>query len=69
MGHRFVGTFPKALVGKNHLVVTIDHFTKGIEIKAFASITIKKVKDFFYEDAMCLFEIPKNSYFRQWQTI
>lgn len=54
-----LGPFPKALAGKNHLIVTIDHFTRWIEAKALASITPRKVKKFFYEDIICRFGILK----------
>lgn len=46
-GIDLLGPFPKAVAGKNHLAVAIDHFTRWIEVKALASITTWKVKDFF----------------------
>lgn len=58
-GIDFLGPFPKATGGKNHLVVVIDHFTRWIEVKALATITARKVKDFFYEDVICRFGILK----------
>lgn len=41
------------------MVVVIDHFTRWIEVKALASITSKKAKDFFYDDIIYRFGIPK----------
>lgn len=55
----FWGPFPKTLVRKIYLVVAIDHFTRWIEVKALASIAATKMKEFFYEDIICSFEIPK----------
>lgn len=54
-----VGPFPKALAGKNYLVVASDHFTRCIEVKTLASIIAKKFKDLFYEDVICRFGIQK----------
>lgn len=53
------GLFPKALASKNYLIVTIIHFTRWIEVKALASITTRDLKEFFYEDVICRFRIPK----------
>lgn len=58
-GIDLLGPFPKAVGGMNHLVVVIDHFTRWIEVKALATITLRKVKDFFYEEIICRFGIPK----------
>lgn len=60
MGHRLLGPFPKVVAEKNHLVVAIDHFTRGVEMKALTSITAWKVKSFFFfEDIIYRFGIPK----------
>lgn len=42
-----LGLFPKALAGKNYLVVATDNLTRWIEVKALASITGKEVKELF----------------------
>lgn len=41
------------------MVVAIDYFTRWIEVKALASITTRKVRDFFYEDVIYQFRIQK----------
>lgn len=48
---------PKHFQEKNYLVVAIDHFTRWIKVKALASITARKLKDFFFEDVVCWFGI------------
>lgn len=62
MGYQPLGPFPKALTRKNYLIVAIDYVTRWIEGKALASITARKVKEFFYEDIICRFRIPKILY-------
>lgn len=59
MGYISSWSFPKSLVGKNYLIVAIDHFTRWVEVRALATITARKVKEFFYEDVICKFGIPK----------
>lgn len=58
-GMDLVGHFPKAVGGKEFLIVAIDHFTKWVEAKQLASITARKVKDFFYDTIITRFRIPK----------
>lgn len=53
-----LGPFLKREVGK-HLVVAIDYFTRWAEVKALASITSKQVQEFFWEDVICRYGIPK----------
>lgn len=53
-----LGHFLKREVGK-HLVVAIDYFTRWAEVKALASITSKQVQEFFGEDVICRYGIPK----------
>lgn len=54
-----LGPFLKTSIGKNYLILAIDHFTRWIEVKALASIIARKVKEFFYGDVICQFGIPK----------
>lgn len=61
-GIDLLGPFSKALAGKNYLIVAIDHFTQWVEVRALATITAKKVKEFFYEDIICSSGFPKSDF-------
>lgn len=40
-------------------MVAIDYYPRWIEVKALGSITSKQVQDFFWEDIVCRYGIPK----------
>lgn len=57
-GMDLLGPFPKAKSGKEYLVVAI-YFTRWVEVVALGSITSKQVQNFFWEDIICHYGIPK----------
>lgn len=59
LGIDLLGPFPKAISRKHYLIVAFNYFTRWVEVKALASITTKKIKEFFYEDVICCFRIHK----------
>jgi transposase InsO family protein len=54
-----VGPFKKANGGFTHILITVDKFTKWVEVKPAASITVAKVVEFIRE-IMYKFGIPNN---------
>ena len=38
--------------------VVVDYFTKWVEAKALASITIAKIKEFIYKNIVCHYGVP-----------
>ncbi|XP_071687882.1 uncharacterized protein [Rutidosis leptorrhynchoides] len=44
--------------GIKFLVVAIDYFTKWVEAKALATVTDRRIHNFFWEDIVCRFGIP-----------
>ncbi|XP_074348963.1 uncharacterized protein LOC141687851 [Apium graveolens] len=51
--------YVKKLSGqRKFIVVAIDYFTKWIEAKELAKITIKQITQFFWENVICRFGIP-----------
>lgn len=47
---------PKA---EEYLVLSIDYFTRWVEVKVLSSIISKQTQDFFWEDILCRYGIPK----------
>jgi hypothetical protein len=58
-GLDLVGSFKKAKGGFTHIFVAVDKFTKWIEVKQAASITVAKAVEFIKE-IMNKFGIPNN---------
>ncbi|XP_074374583.1 uncharacterized protein LOC141714992 [Apium graveolens] len=58
-GMDILGPFPVASGQRKSIVVAIDYFTKWIEAKALAKITTKKIAQFFWENVICRYEIPR----------
>ncbi|XP_063950861.1 uncharacterized protein LOC135153043 [Daucus carota subsp. sativus] len=54
-----LGAFPLASAQKKFLIVAIDYFTKWIEAKPLAKITTKQVAQFFWENIICRYGIPR----------
>jgi transposase InsO family protein len=54
-----VGPFKKAKGGFTHIFVTVDKFTKWVEVKHAASITVTKAVEFIKE-IMYMFGVPNN---------
>jgi transposase InsO family protein len=64
-GLDLVGPFKKAKGGFTHIFVVVDKFTKWIEVKPVASITMAKVVEFIKE-IMYRFGIPNNIITDNW---
>jgi hypothetical protein len=58
-GLDLVGPFKKAEGGFTHIFIAVDKFTKWIEAKPAASITVAKVVEFI-KDIMLKFCVPNN---------
>ncbi|XP_074353957.1 uncharacterized protein LOC141692898 [Apium graveolens] len=58
-GMDILGPFPIASGQRKFIVVAIDYFTKWIEAKALAKITTNKIAQFFWENVICRFGIPR----------
>jgi hypothetical protein len=58
-GLDMIGPFKKAHGGYTHVLVDIDKFTKWIEYKPIASLTLAKAVEFI-QDIMFRFGIPNN---------
>jgi transposase InsO family protein len=58
-GLDLVGPFKNAKGGFTHIFVAVDKFTKWIEMKPAASVTVAKAVEFIGE-IMCKFGIPNN---------
>ena len=57
-GIDIMGHFPVAPAQNKFLLVTIDCFTKWVEVKAFATIKDKDVTRFLWKRIICYFGIP-----------
>lgn len=44
--------------GTKHTIVTVDFFTKYVEVEPFATITKEKVTNFVWKNIICPFGIP-----------
>lgn len=42
----------------NYMVVTVDYFTKWVEVEELATIISKKVQNFVWKSIVCCFNIP-----------
>lgn len=58
-GMDFLGPFPKVKGMKEYLVEAVDYFTLWVEVKVLSTITSKQIQDFFLEDIICQYGIPK----------
>ena len=54
-----MGPFPIAVRQHKFLVVGIDYFTKWVEAKALATITVKNVRSFIWRSIICRFRIHR----------
>jgi transposase InsO family protein len=59
MGVDLVGPFKKAKGGFTHIFIAVDKFTKWVEVKPAASITVAKIVEFIRE-IMYRFGVPNN---------
>ncbi|XP_074323716.1 uncharacterized protein LOC141660626 [Apium graveolens] len=53
------GPYSVASGQRKFILVAIDYFTKWIGAKALAKITTKKISQFFWENMICRFGIPR----------
>jgi hypothetical protein len=54
-----VGPFPEAAGRLKFLIVAVDYFTKWVEAKPLATITVANVKKFIWEHIICHFGVPQ----------
>ena len=54
-----MGPLPQGKRQMKFLLVTIDYFTKWVEVEALAMITEKKVHNFVWKNIVCRFGIPR----------
>lgn len=53
-----IGLLPTAKGEVKYAVVTVDYFTKWVEVEPLVSITTKKVLDFVVKNIICRFGLP-----------
>ncbi|XP_074374328.1 uncharacterized protein LOC141714726 [Apium graveolens] len=58
-GMDILASFHVASGQRKFIVVSIDYFTKWIEAKTLAKITTKQFSQFFWENMICRFRIPR----------
>jgi transposase InsO family protein len=61
-GLDLVGPFKKGKGGFTHIFITVDKFTKCIEVKHVASITMAKAV-YFIKEIMYRFDVPNGTQF------
>ena len=54
-----IGSFPIAIRQLKFLVVSIDYFTKWVEVKALAIIIEKNVRNFIWRNIISKYRIPR----------
>ncbi|CAL9004172.1 unnamed protein product [Prunus brigantina] len=57
-GLDLIGPMPEGKGQVKYAVVAVDYFTKWVEAKALATITVARVEDFIWTDICCRFGIP-----------
>lgn len=58
-GVDLVGPFPTARSQKKFILVAVDYFTKWVEAEPLASITARKIVNFYWKRIVCRFGIPR----------
>ena len=53
-----MGPFPTIVRQLKFLVVSIDYFTKWVEVEALATITEKNIRSFVWKNIICRYGIP-----------
>jgi len=59
MGMDLVGPLPPSQGGNKFKVVAIEYFTRWIEARQLATITLETVKKFFWQNIICRFRVPR----------
>ena len=54
-----MGPFLTAIRQLKFLVVSIDYFTKWVEVEALATITEKNIRSFVWRNIICRYGIPR----------
>jgi transposase InsO family protein len=54
-----VGPLPTAQGNCKFAAVAVDYFTKSVEAKALANITVPTIQKFFWENIICRFGVPR----------
>ena len=57
-GIDLIGRLPKGRGSVQYVVLTINYFTKWIEVEALASITPAKIREFVYKDIVYRYRVP-----------
>jgi hypothetical protein len=60
MGTYIIGLMPAAQGNLKYVVVAVEYFSKWIEAKALATITLANIKCFLWQNIMCRFRVPKS---------
>ena len=58
-GLDIMGPFPTAVKKLKFLRVSIDYFTKWVEVEALATITEKNIRSFVWRNIICRYGIPR----------
>ena len=58
-GLDIIGPFPIAIRQLKFLVVSIDYFTKWMEVETLATITEKNIRSFVWRTIICRYGIPR----------
>lgn len=54
-----IGLLPTARGGCKHAIVAVDYFTKWVEAKELALISMTKVENFIWSNIICRFGVPQ----------
>jgi hypothetical protein len=58
-GLDLLGPLPPAQGNLKYVVVAVEYFSKWIEAKPLATITLATVQKFFWQNIVCRFGVPK----------
>ena len=58
-GIDIMGPLPQGKMQVKFLLVTINYFTKSVEVEALATITEAKVRSFAWRNIVCRFRTPQ----------
>ncbi|RDX99554.1 Gypsy retrotransposon integrase-like protein 1, partial [Mucuna pruriens] len=58
LGVDILGPFPPAQRQVKYLIVVVDYFTKWIEAKPVATISVERIKRFYWKKIICRFGLP-----------
>jgi hypothetical protein len=58
-GLDILGPLPPAQGNLKYVVVVVEYFSKWIEAKPLATITLATVQKFFWQNIVCRFGVPK----------